>query len=161
MDSSFIMKPRALSLITRAPVNPQCSSGQRVGLLRSEFLRCDHNIRRPEDLLSYRRKYKKLKLRPNSHYYKYVIRVSLDSQPTIVFPAVATFSALTVVFLTYSKKQFDVMQVKANFIVSKCFVEFMWKSCSVYWTRCISMILHLQDYDSASPRFWCVRDLGT
>lgn len=112
------MKPRALSLITRAPVNSQCSSGQRVGLLRSEFLGCDHNLRRPEDLLSYRRKYKKLKLRSNSHYYKYVIRVSLDSQPTLVFPAVATFSALTVVFFTYSKKQFDVMQMPGQLILA-------------------------------------------
>ncbi|XP_073149842.1 pentatricopeptide repeat-containing protein MRL1, chloroplastic isoform X2 [Henckelia pumila] len=118
MDSSLIMKPRAFSLITRAPANPSCSSGQRVGLLRSEFLGCDHNLRRPEDLLSYRRKCKKLRLRSNSHYYKHVIRVSLDSQPTLVFPAVATFSALTVVFFTYSKKQFDVMQMPGQLILA-------------------------------------------
>ncbi|XP_073278847.1 pentatricopeptide repeat-containing protein MRL1, chloroplastic isoform X1 [Primulina huaijiensis] len=118
MDSNLIMKPRALSLITRAPVKPQCSSGQHVGLLRNEFLGCDHNLRWSQDLLCYRRKCKKLKLRSNSHHYKYVIRVSLDSQPTLVFPAVATFSALTVVFFTYSKKQFDVMQMPGQLILA-------------------------------------------
>ncbi|KZV53463.1 Pentatricopeptide repeat-containing protein [Dorcoceras hygrometricum] len=118
MDSRIIMKPGALPVIARAPVNPPSSFGQRVGLLRSEFLGCDHNLRRPGDLQSYRRKCKKMKLRSNSHYYKNVIRVSLDSQPTLVFPAVATFSALAVVFFTYSKKQFDAMQMAGQLILA-------------------------------------------
>ncbi|KAL0422842.1 UNVERIFIED_CONTAM: Pentatricopeptide repeat-containing protein MRL1, chloroplastic [Sesamum latifolium] len=108
MESSFSLKPQAFSLTTRAPVSWPLST-RPVCLLRSEFLGCGNNLRLP------RRRCKKLRLKSQPYYYKFLFKATLESQQMlVVVAAFAAVSAITVVYFTYSRKQFDVKQMSGR-----------------------------------------------
>ncbi|XP_020551664.1 pentatricopeptide repeat-containing protein MRL1, chloroplastic [Sesamum indicum] len=108
MESSFSLKPQAFSLTTRAPVSWPLST-RPVSLLRSEFLGCGHNLRLP------RRRCKKLRLQSQPYYYKFLFKATLESQQMlVVVAAFAAVSAITVVYFTYSRKQFNVKQMSGR-----------------------------------------------
>ncbi|KAL0365600.1 UNVERIFIED_CONTAM: Pentatricopeptide repeat-containing protein MRL1, chloroplastic [Sesamum angustifolium] len=108
MESSFSLKPQAFSLTARAPVSWPLST-RPVSLLRSEFLGCGHNLRLP------RRRCKKLRLKSQPYYYKFLFKATLESQQMlVVVAAFAAVSAITVVYFTYSRKQFDVKQMSGR-----------------------------------------------
>ncbi|KAL0334654.1 UNVERIFIED_CONTAM: Pentatricopeptide repeat-containing protein MRL1, chloroplastic [Sesamum radiatum] len=108
MESSFSLKPQAFSLTARAPVCWPLST-RPVSLLRSEFLGCGHNLRLP------RRRCKKLRLKSQPYYYKFLFKATLESQQMlVVVAAFAAVSAITVVYFTYSRKQFDVKQMSGR-----------------------------------------------
>lgn len=104
MESSFTLKPQAFSSISRNPVFPLSPCA--VGLLRNDFIGRGHNLRLP------RRRCKKLRTKLRSDYGKFHFRASLDSQPLLVIAAaVATVSAITVVYFSYSRKRFNIAEV--------------------------------------------------
>ncbi|KAK6136673.1 hypothetical protein DH2020_029580 [Rehmannia glutinosa] len=105
MESSISLTPRSFSLVTRAPVSWH-HSPRAIGLLRSEFLSRGHTLRLP------RRRCKKLRPRSQSQYYQFLFKASLDSQPIIV--AIATVSAISVVYFTYSRKQLNIKQMSGR-----------------------------------------------
>ncbi|KAI3446198.1 hypothetical protein Pfo_002863 [Paulownia fortunei] len=108
MESSFSLTPKSFSLVTRAPAYSPLSA-RAIGLLRSEFLSRGHTLRLP------RRRCKKLRPKSQSHYYKFFFKASLDSQPILVVAAaIATVSAITVVYFTYSRKQFNIKQMSGR-----------------------------------------------
>ncbi|KAL2254817.1 UNVERIFIED_CONTAM: Pentatricopeptide repeat-containing protein MRL1, chloroplastic [Sesamum indicum] len=124
MESSFSLKPQAFSLTTRAPVSWPLST-RPVSLLRSEFLGCGHNLRLP------RRRCKKLRLQSQPYYYKFLFKATLESQQMlVVVAAFAAVSAITVVYFTYSRKQFNVKQT------------FNEHSCYVCVAECVTGIPH-------------------
>ncbi|GFP85958.1 pentatricopeptide repeat-containing protein mrl1 chloroplastic [Phtheirospermum japonicum] len=106
---SFHVKPQSFSLITGAPISPSLSP-RAIGLIRSEFLSSGrHTLRLP------RRRWNKLRLQSQSHYCKFLFKASLESQPIVVFAAaIATVSAVTVVYFTYSRKQLDIKQMSGR-----------------------------------------------
>ncbi|KAK4437692.1 Pentatricopeptide repeat-containing protein MRL1, chloroplastic [Sesamum alatum] len=108
MESSFSLKPQAFSLTTRAPVYWPLST-RPVTLLRSEFLGCGHNLRLP------RRRCKKLRLKSQPNHYKFLFKATLESrQMLVVVAAFAAVSAITVVYFTYSRRQFNVKQMSGR-----------------------------------------------
>lgn len=95
------MKHHGLSLLTLAPLSSALRPPCHVGLLRREFL---PNLRLP------RRKCKRLRL--NSHS-KLIIRAAIDPQSIVAVAAaaLAAFSAIGFVYLTYFRKKFGSKEV--------------------------------------------------
>ncbi|KAA8536026.1 hypothetical protein F0562_028504 [Nyssa sinensis] len=117
MDLSLSANPQTLSLISCAPFSSTSSSllsPPRFRSLRREFLGCGHNLRPPG--LRSRRKCKKLGFHIQSP--RFLFRASLDSQATIVVVAVVTVSALTVVYLNYSKRKQNVKKMSGLSILA-------------------------------------------
>ncbi|KAL3621318.1 Cation-independent mannose-6-phosphate receptor CI-MPR [Castilleja foliolosa] len=106
---SFHVKPQSFSLITGAPISPSLSP-RAIGLIRSEFLSSGrHTLQLP------RRRWNKSRLRSHSHYCKFLFKASLEYQPIVVVAAaIATVSAVTVVYFTYSRKQLDIKQMSGR-----------------------------------------------
>ncbi|CAK9175494.1 unnamed protein product [Ilex paraguariensis] len=99
MDVSFSAKCQALSLISCAPLYSFLSP-RGVRSLRREFLGCGHSLRPPG--LRSPRKCKKLGF--HIHSPRFFFRASLDSQSVLVVVTVVMVSALTVVYLSHSKR---------------------------------------------------------
>ncbi|KAL8543129.1 hypothetical protein ACS0TY_003861 [Phlomoides rotata] len=105
MESSLSLAPQAFTLVTRSSVFSPLPY-RAVGLRRSEFINNGYNLRLPW------RRCKKLRLKSESPHCKFLFKASLDSQSIIaVAAAVAAVSAMTVVYVTYSRKQYDIKQV--------------------------------------------------
>ncbi|KAH6780127.1 hypothetical protein C2S52_011364 [Perilla frutescens var. hirtella] len=108
MESSLSLAPQAISLVTCSPVFSPLSS-RAVGILRSEFICNGRNLRLP------RRRCRKLRPKSESNCCKFLFKASLDSQSVLVVAAaVATVSAAAVVYLAYTKKQFDIKQLSGR-----------------------------------------------
>ncbi|XP_051146812.1 pentatricopeptide repeat-containing protein MRL1, chloroplastic [Andrographis paniculata] len=105
MESSFSLRPRAISSLAHVPA---CSAlyARPGGLLRSEFLGCGHSLRLP------RKRWKKPWQKSRSHCFKFLFRASLDSQQ-ILF-VTAAVSAATVVYFTYSRKYLNAIQMSGS-----------------------------------------------
>uniref|UniRef100_A0A5B7AR55 PROP1-like PPR domain-containing protein n=1 Tax=Davidia involucrata TaxID=16924 RepID=A0A5B7AR55_DAVIN len=104
MDVSFSAKPQTLSVISCTPLSSSSSylvSPSGLQSLRREFIGCGHNLRPPG--LRCRRTCKKLGFHIQSP--RFLFRASLDSQSIPVVVAVVTVSALTVIYLNYSKRK--------------------------------------------------------
>ncbi|KAL5715047.1 hypothetical protein ACHQM5_016931 [Ranunculus cassubicifolius] len=98
MDVSLSPNSKSLTLIS----NFSPSSPQRFCSLQREFLGCGHRLRPP----GLHRSHKKSKKLVNSHVQspRFIFRASLFSQPAVVVVvAVATVSALTVIYFNYVK----------------------------------------------------------
>ncbi|KAI3844860.1 hypothetical protein MKW92_048540 [Papaver armeniacum] len=100
MELSFSPKSQTLTSLTSFSLTSSSpsSSPRFYNLLRKEFLGCS-NLRRLR-LEHRKRKWKKLEYQIQSTGF--TLRASLYSQPVIVIVAVATISALTVVYLNYT-----------------------------------------------------------
>ncbi|GER50302.1 pentatricopeptide repeat-containing protein [Striga asiatica] len=110
MASTFQLKPLSFSLVvTGSSVSPPLSL-RPVGLIRGEFFGggC-RTLRLP------RRRWKKPRPRSQARYSMVFYNASLDSHPILVFAAaIATVSAVTVVFISYSIKQLNVKQMSGK-----------------------------------------------
>lgn len=120
MESSLSLAPQAFSLVTRSSVFSPLPY-RAVGLRRSEFINSGHNLRLPW------KKCKKLRLKSESPNCKFLFKASLDSQSIVVVAAaVAAVSAMTVVYVAYSRKQCDIKQVTYYFcIIINIWIEFV------------------------------------
>ncbi|XP_006359636.1 pentatricopeptide repeat-containing protein MRL1, chloroplastic isoform X1 [Solanum tuberosum] len=95
MDSIFSPKPHTLSLLSCSPISSSL-------VPRRQFLSGSTHSLRPPGLHS-RRRCRNIGFQFGSNTSRFVLRASLDSQ-TVVFASVVTISALTVVFLEFSKR---------------------------------------------------------
>ncbi|XP_049350603.1 pentatricopeptide repeat-containing protein MRL1, chloroplastic isoform X1 [Solanum verrucosum] len=95
MDSIFSPKPHTLSLLSCSPISSSL-------VPRRQFLSGSTHSLRPPCLHS-RRRCRNIGFQFGGNTSRFVLRASLDSQ-TVVFASVVTISALTVVFLEFSKR---------------------------------------------------------
>ncbi|KAL3383113.1 hypothetical protein AABB24_002548 [Solanum stoloniferum] len=95
MDSIFSPKPHTLSLLSCSPISSSL-------VPRRQFLSGSTHSLRPPRLHS-RRRCRNIGFQFGGNTSRFVLRASLDSQ-TVVFASVVTISALTVVFLEFSKR---------------------------------------------------------
>ncbi|KAL3350920.1 hypothetical protein AABB24_023365 [Solanum stoloniferum] len=95
MDSIFSPKPHTLSLLSCSPISSSL-------VPRRQFLSGSTHSLRPPGLHS-RRRCRNIGFQFGGNTSRFVLRASLDSQ-TVVFASVVTISALTVVFLEFSKR---------------------------------------------------------
>ncbi|KAK6805910.1 hypothetical protein RDI58_003695 [Solanum bulbocastanum] len=95
MDSIFSPKPHTLSLLSCSPISSSLVPRRQV------LSGSTHSLRPPG--LHSRRRCRNIGFQFGGNTSRFVLRASLDSQ-TVVFASVVTISALTVVFLEFSKR---------------------------------------------------------
>ncbi|PHT41855.1 Pentatricopeptide repeat-containing protein MRL1, chloroplastic [Capsicum baccatum] len=109
MDSIFSPKPHALSLLSCSPIPPR---------LPHQFLSGSSHYLRPPPRLRSRRRCRNIGFQFGARTSRFVLKASLDSQTVVVVASVVTISALTVVFLEFSKRNAKFNEISAELILA-------------------------------------------
>ncbi|KAL2512379.1 Pentatricopeptide repeat-containing protein MRL1 [Abeliophyllum distichum] len=113
----LILNSQSISLSacnpTLLPLSPRSVRSQ-----SSEFLSFCHNLRPPGSLRS-RRKCRIQRFKFHTHAHKFRFRASLEAQSILMASAVVvTVSAITIVYLSYTRKQINIKQMTRHLTVA-------------------------------------------